>query len=189
MSTLQQVQSPPTPATNTTRTVLAAIGTVVVSAAGIVGSAHQFAATGGDSFWEIWVTLAGAVLLLAGGIHLLVHRSAGSWPALGPGAVLCLGFWQTIALSDPNFIRSLILAHLAIAVLVAGVAFSWQAPVVLGGVLVAVHGTRFLWSSMPTLPLGVWAAIGVALVVLAAVTYRRWQRGPKIVVGYVRRLR
>lgn len=153
------------------------LGTVVVAAAGLLASGHQLVRTDGDSFWELWVTSAGTLLLLAGGIHLLAHPGARSWPALSTGLVLVLGLWQATAIIDSNFVRDLILAHVSGTILLVGIVFRWQAPVVLGGAVAAFHGaTRFLWPWIEPQPWWGWAAIGAAAVLFVAVTHKWWMR-------------
>lgn len=195
MSDMTTFQQFPTETTRShgpgfTRRAFAVLGTVVVAAAGLLASGHALVRTDGHSLWEFWVTSAGALLLVVGGIHLLRHPDARSWPALGTGSVLILGVWQTTALVDPNFVRDICLALCAGIILFVGLVFRWQAPVVLAGAVVVLHGTtRFLWPWIEPMPLWSWAAIGGVLVIVLAATHVKCVRSLRSLVNGVASLR
>ena len=123
---------------------------------------------------EAYSIPAAAVALLAGRRS---RRTAprSSWAAYGPAlAAALLPSLASIAFTDGQYPRRLLLGIAALAVLLAGARARLQAPVVLGGgvlALVALHELAQVWDLVPRwLPL---AAGGLLLVLLAMTLERR----------------
>jgi hypothetical protein len=103
------------------------------------------------------------------------HAGSSSWVAYGPG--LAAGFLPSLAMvfvADGHPLRRLLLGLAGLAVLLAGVAWRRQSPVVFGGgtlALVALHELLLVWDLLPRwIPL---AAAGLLLVGLAMTLERR----------------
>jgi hypothetical protein len=135
--------------------------------------------------WLMWQTHVGAVeaysipaaavALLAGVLARRRRAAPGSWAAYGPALVVALlPSLTSIAGSDGQYLRRLLLGLAALAVLLAGAWARLQAPVVIGGsalVLVALHELAQVWDLVPRwIPL---AAGGLLLVALATTLERR----------------
>jgi hypothetical protein len=124
---------------------------------------------------EAYSIPAAALALLAGLLTRRRRSGLGSWTAYGPAlTVALLPSLTSIAGSDGQYPRRLILGLAALAILLAGARARLQAPVVVGGsalVLVALHELAQVWDLVPRwIPL---AAGGLLLVVLATTLERR----------------
>ena len=137
-----------------------------------------------------------AVLMLHGIRSLRTRPELGSWPAVGVGlALLLLPSLVFDFASNNELWRVIALGVIALAVLLAGVRFRLQAPVLLGGVVLIVHAVAQLWpwiASIYESVSGLWwlwlAIVGVLLIVIAA-TYERRIREVKAVALAIRALR
>lgn len=138
-----------------------------------------------------------AVALLVHGVRALRQRpELRTWPALGAGLALLLVPSLSFDVTDDNALWRIIgLGVLALAVLLVGVRFRWQAPVLLGGVVLIVHAVAQLWPWITTLyesASGLWwlwlGIAGVLLIVIAA-TYERRIREVRAVALAIRALR
>ncbi|MET7666960.1 SCO7613 C-terminal domain-containing membrane protein [Micromonospora luteifusca] len=135
-------------------------------------------AAGGVTVLEAYTVPASALALGAGLLALRTRPGLTSWPALGPGLVAALlpSLVSVLAGSDPQPWRRLLLGAAALGAVLAGASRRWQAPVLLGGwvlALLAVHELARGWDLLPRwIYLG---AGGLALVGLAA-TYERRRR-------------
>lgn len=126
---------------------------------------------------EAYTLPLAAMALVAGWAALRVRPELRSWVAYGPA--LLAGLLPTLALvlvSDAQALRRLALGTAALLCVVLGSARRRQAPVVVGGVvlaLVALHELVLLWQRLPGwIPL----ALGGALLLFLAVTYERRRR-------------
>jgi hypothetical protein len=124
---------------------------------------------------EAYSIPAAAVALLAGVRARRRRRELTSWAAYGPAlAAGLLPSLASIAGSDGQYLRRLLLGLAALAILLAGARVRLQAPVVVGGgalALVALHELALVWDLVPRwIPL---AAAGLLLVALAATLERR----------------
>ncbi|MFI0422835.1 SCO7613 C-terminal domain-containing membrane protein [Spongiactinospora sp. 9N601] len=148
---------------------------------------------------RLWAEDVGAVeaytapfsLVLLGFGWWRVRRAAegsrpSSWSAYGPGLAFTMLPSLLVALSDPGWVRPLLLGCASLAVLLAGARWRMQAPVVQGGFTLAVLGINELmpWISdlVVLLPRWVPIAVGGALLVAIGATYEARKRD-------VRRLR
>jgi hypothetical protein len=137
----------------------------------------QLMATDHVGLVEAYSIPAAAVALLAG---LRARRPANraalsSWAAYGPAlSAALLPSLASIAGSDGQYPRRLVLGLAALAILLTGARARLQAPVVIGGAalaLVALHELAQVWDLVPRwIPL---AAAGLLLIVLAATLERR----------------
>jgi hypothetical protein len=134
----------------------------------VVGSA-------GVSVPEAYTVPAAAVALLAGWLALRTRPQLTSWVAWGPALAAALLPSLAAVLAGPGEpVRRLLLGVGALAVVLAGAAGRRQAPVVVGGgvlALVALHELALVWDLLPRwIPL---AAGGLLLVGLAMTLERR----------------
>ncbi|WP_433217829.1 SCO7613 C-terminal domain-containing membrane protein [Dactylosporangium sp. CS-047395] len=123
---------------------------------------------------EAYTAPAGLAALVVGWFAARRNPSLGSWTAFGPG--LLAGMLPSLALvlvtpGDPG--RRLLLGIGAVAVVLAGARFRLKAPIVAGGLVLAVlawHEVVVYWDLLPR-----WAPLAVAgaLLVGLAVTYER----------------
>ncbi|MFG1915414.1 SCO7613 C-terminal domain-containing membrane protein [Micromonospora sp. NPDC048898] len=135
-------------------------------------------AAGGVTVLEAYTLPASALALGAGLLALRSRPGLTSWPALGPGLVAALlpSLVSVLAGADPQPWRRLLLGAAALGAVLAGATRRWQAPVLLGGgvlALLALHEVARGWDLLPR-----WIYLGVgglALVGLAA-TYERRRR-------------
>jgi len=138
-----------------------------------------------------------AVALLIHGIRTLRQRPAvRTWPALGIGLALLLIPSLLFDFSSGNALwRVLALGVVALLTLLVGARFRWQAPVLLGGIVLIVHAVAQLWPWIASLyesASGLWwlwlGIAGVLLIVIAA-TYERRIREVRAVALAIRSLR
>ncbi|WP_433058396.1 SCO7613 C-terminal domain-containing membrane protein [Dactylosporangium sp. CS-033363] len=123
---------------------------------------------------EAYTAPAGVAALVVGWFAARRNPSLGSWTAFGPG--LLAGMLPSLALvivtpGDPG--RRLLLGIGAVAVVLAGALLRLKAPIVTGGLVLAVlawHEVVVYWDLLPR-----WAPLAVAGAVLVglAVTYER----------------
>ncbi|TWG15992.1 hypothetical protein FHU34_111317 [Micromonospora taraxaci] len=135
-------------------------------------------AAGGVTVLEAYTLPAAGLALGAGLLALRTRPGLTSWPALGPGLVAALApsLVSVLVGPDPQPWRRLLLGAAALGAVLAGATRRWQAPVLLGGgvlALLALHELARGWDLLPR-----WIYLGVgglALVALAA-TYERRRR-------------
>ncbi|MCZ7378652.1 SCO7613 C-terminal domain-containing membrane protein [Micromonospora sp. WMMC250] len=135
-------------------------------------------AAGGVTVLEAYTVPAAGLAIGAGLLALRTRPGLTSWPALGPGLVAALApsLVSVLIGPDPQPWRRLLLGAAALGAVLAGATRRWQAPVLLGGgvlALLALHEVARGWDLLPR-----WIYLGVgglALVALAA-TYERRRR-------------
>lgn len=127
---------------------------------------------------EVLVVVLGLALLAIGVLHLHRNRALRSWPALGPGLALLLLPPLLLAAADPAPWRVGALAVVAAGVVAAGAWRGWQAPLVLGGAVLAVHAVTQTWTELVALYEAVprWLSLGAAGAVLLALGARYERR-------------
>ncbi|MFC4147083.1 SCO7613 C-terminal domain-containing membrane protein [Micromonospora mangrovi] len=135
-------------------------------------------AAGGVVLLEAY-TVPAAVLALAAGLVALGGRPGlTSWLALGPGLVAALlpSLVSVLVAPDPQPWRRLALGAAAVAAVLVGAVRRWQAPAVLGSVVLVPLALHELARGWDLLPRWIFLAVGgLALIGLAA-TYERRRR-------------
>jgi hypothetical protein len=139
---------------------------------------------------EAYTLPAAAVALLAGWLVARRRPALRSWTAYGPG--LLAGFGPsaaTLLVGEGMPVRRLALGVAALVVVLAGAVERRQAPVVVGGAvlaLVAVHETVLLWDVLDR-----WILLGTAGLVLigVAMSYERRRRDLARLTAAVGRMR
>ncbi|WP_405100257.1 SCO7613 C-terminal domain-containing membrane protein [Micromonospora sp. NBC_01412] len=127
---------------------------------------------------EAYTLPTAGVALAAGVVALRTRPGLNSWLALGPGlaAALLPGLVSVLFAPEPQPWRRLLLGAGALAVVLAGSARRWQAPVLLGGITLTLLALHELVRSWDLLPRWIFLAVGgLALIGLAA-TYERRRR-------------
>jgi hypothetical protein len=124
---------------------------------------------------EVYTLPAAAVALLAGLLALRSRPALSSWTAYGPAlAAALLPTLASVLVGSDHPLRRLLLGVAALAVVLAGAYARLQAPVVVGGIvlaLVALHELVLVWDLLPRwIPL---ATGGLLLVGLAMTLERR----------------
>jgi hypothetical protein len=138
---------------------------------------------------EAYTVPAAVVAAGVGALALRARPQLGSWLAFTPA--LAAGFLPSLYASvvDPTPLRRLLLGGAAVLIVVVGSVRRWQAPVLVGGVVVALVAVRELvlvWQLLDTwVPL---TAAGLVLVGLAA-TYERRRRDLSRLRGALSRMR
>ncbi|MFF0822108.1 SCO7613 C-terminal domain-containing membrane protein [Micromonospora haikouensis] len=151
--------------------------------AGVAGGSELLGAwllliAGGVVLLEAYTLPAAGLALAAGAVALRTRPGLNSWLALGPGLVAALlpSGVSVLFAPDPQPWRRLLLGAGALAVVLAGAARRWQAPVLLGGVTLVLLALHELARGWDLLPRWIFLAVGgLALIGLAA-TYERRRR-------------
>ncbi|MET8086964.1 hypothetical protein [Micromonospora sp. NPDC005237] len=135
-------------------------------------------AAGGVTVLEAYTLPAAGLALGAGLLALRTRPGLTSWPALGPGLVAALlpSLVSVMAGPDPQPWRRLLLGAAALGAVLAGASRRWQAPVLLGGAVLAVLALHEIARGWDLLPRWIYlGAGGLALIGLAA-SYERRRR-------------
>ncbi|RLP91568.1 SCO7613 C-terminal domain-containing membrane protein, partial [Micromonospora sp. CV4] len=135
-------------------------------------------AAGGVTVLEAYTLPAAALALGAGLLALRTRPDLTSWPALGPGLVAALlpSLLSVLAGPDPQPWRRLLLGAAALGAVLAGATRRWQAPVLLGGGVLAALALHELARGWDLLPRWIYLGVGgLALIGLAA-SYERRRR-------------
>ncbi|HEY9424951.1 MAG TPA: hypothetical protein VIP54_09140, partial [Microterricola sp.] len=141
-----------------------------------------------------WATVPVALAWTASGVIRLRRSPATrSWPALGGGLALLLAPSLLADYSDSPLWRVVGLGFVGIAVLLIGLVTRLQAPFVLGGVVVLLHGLAQLWPWLSSLydPTAwwLWFGIGGVLLIVVAARYEKRVQNVKNAVAMVGALR
>ncbi|HEY0952981.1 SCO7613 C-terminal domain-containing membrane protein [Nocardioides sp.] len=135
-------------------------------------------------------TLPGAVALVAVGLDRLRRDpEASTTTALLPGLVLGTVPSLVWVLDDPASLRALLLGLACLALVLAGPALQWSAPLVVGAAVGAVLVVRELAPYAADVPQ--WALIGLAgtALTVVGVTWERRVRDVRRTTAYLGRLR
>ncbi|KQW03735.1 hypothetical protein ASC66_16960 [Leifsonia sp. Root4] len=141
-----------------------------------------------------WAAVPIAAAWTASGVVRLRRNPATrSWPALGGGLALLLVPSLLADYSDSPLWRVVGLGVVGIAVLLIGLATRLQAPFVLGGLVVLLHGLAQLWPWLSSLydPTAwwLWFGIGGILLIVVAARYEKRVQNVKDAVAMVGALR
>ncbi|MGW1280853.1 SCO7613 C-terminal domain-containing membrane protein [Streptomyces tsukubensis] len=147
--------------------------------------------------WEVTVpeaySLPVSVPALAVGIlHRRRAPETSSWAAYGPGLAATLAPSLTVALSDPNWLRPLLLGAAALALTLHGARARLQAPLVLGGTvlaLVALHELApYVVQMVGVLPRWLPPALAGLLLLTVGATYEQRLRDARRLRDSVHRM-
>lgn len=125
---------------------------------------------------EAYAAPVAATALILGHLRRRADETVGSWAAYGPGLSIALGPSLFVALGDPGLTRPLILGLVALAVVLWGARERLQAPLVLGGITLALDAGVQVAPYVGGLPR--WIPIGAAgvLLVVVGVTFEQRRR-------------
>ncbi|MEU4642185.1 hypothetical protein [Micromonospora sp. NPDC023814] len=151
--------------------------------AGIAGGSELLGgwlllAAGGVAVLEAYTVPAAALALGAGVAALRTRAGLTSWLALGPGlaAALLPSLVSVLVAPDPQPWRRLLLGAAALGTVLAGATRRWQAPVLLGGVTLALLALHELVRGWDLLPRWIFLAVGGFALIGLAATYERRRR-------------
>ncbi|MGN9766257.1 SCO7613 C-terminal domain-containing membrane protein [Micromonospora sp. SD12] len=151
--------------------------------AGIAGGSELLGgwlllAAGDVALLEAYTVPAAALALAAGVVALRTRPGLTSWLALGPGlaAALLPSLVSVLVAPDPQPWRRLLLGVAALGAVLAGATRRWQAPVLLGGVTLALLALHELVRGWDLLPRWIFLAVGGLTLIGLATTYERRRR-------------
>ncbi|WBB79417.1 hypothetical protein O7606_25205 [Micromonospora sp. WMMD882] len=135
-------------------------------------------AVGQVALLEAYTLPAAGLAVLAGLVALRTRAGATSWPTLGPGlaAALLPSLVSVLFAPDPQPWRRLLLGAGALLAVLVGAVRRWQAPVVAGGVGLALLALHEAVRSWDLLPRWVFLAVGGLALIGLATTYERRRR-------------
>ncbi|MBO4209812.1 SCO7613 C-terminal domain-containing membrane protein [Micromonospora echinofusca] len=126
---------------------------------------------------EAYTVPAALVALGAGWLALRTRPALGSWLVYGPGlAAALLPSLASVLVSGDQVVRRLLLGAGALAVVLFGAVRRQQAPVLLGGVTLAVLALVEAVRSWDLLPRWIYLAVGGFALIGLAATYERRRR-------------
>jgi hypothetical protein len=164
---------------------------LVIAAAVVVSVARLTGAAPYDA--DVFSVIVGAALVVGGLIDLGRRPALRSWPALGPGLALALVPSLLADYGQTTIPRIILLGIAAIAVLLFGVLRKLQAPVIIGAVVLLLHGLAQLWPWISNLysaiPWWLWIGVGGILLIVVAATYEKRIRDARAVARSIRSLR
>lgn len=151
--------------------------------AGIAGGSELLGgwlllAAGDVALLEAYTVPAAALALAAGVVALRTRPGLTSWLALGPGlaAALLPSLVSVLVAPDPQPWRRLLLGVAALGAVLAGATRRWKAPVLLGGVTLALLALHELVRGWDLLPRWIFLAVGGLALIGLATTYERRRR-------------
>ncbi|UCR89316.1 SCO7613 C-terminal domain-containing membrane protein [Mycetocola spongiae] len=131
--------------------------------------------------------------LALGVLHVARTPGARTMPWIGPGLAILLLPSLLLSWIEPEMWRLVGLGVVSLAVLLLGVFRGWQAPVVLGGGVLLIHALVQLFPAIRVLyesvPWGIWAALGGALLIVVGATYESRVRQARIIGRRISALR
>ncbi len=150
----------------------------VAAAGGLLLSASSWVrlADAGVHAPEPYVLPLAAVALLLGGLRRRAEPATRSWAAYGPGLLLALVPSLLAGLGDDELTRLLLVGLAALAVLLAGARSRLQAPLAVGGAVLAVVALDLVGPYAAALPR--WLSLGGAgtLLLVVGATYEQRRR-------------
>jgi len=125
---------------------------------------------------EVYTVPPAAALFAIGLWGLLRRPETGSWSQLSAGIAVGIGPSLLMALGEGDPVRRVGVGAAALAVLVAGLARRWQAPLVLGSIallVLTVNELALVWHAIPQ-----WIppAVGGAILLGAGATFEKRRR-------------
>ncbi|SKC48128.1 SCO7613 C-terminal domain-containing membrane protein [Okibacterium fritillariae] len=169
-----------------------AVGAALVITAAVFVSAARLS-SGAPYDADIFAAIVGAALVVGGLIDLGRRPALRSWPALGPGLLVALVPSLLADYGQTTLPRIVLLGVAAIAVLLFGVLRKLQAPVIIGAVVLLLHGLAQLWPWISDLysaiPWWLWVGVGGILLIVVAATYEKRIRDARAVARSIRSLR
>ena len=150
------------------RRVLAPAGALLLTASSWVRLADA-----GVEAPEPYVLPVAALALLLGHLRRREQPSTRSWAAYGPGLVLALGPSLLASTDDEALTRPLLLGLAALGVLLLGARSRLQAPLAVGGTVLALDALQLLGPYAAALPR--WLSLGAAgtLLLVVGATYEQ----------------
>lgn len=141
-----------------------------------------------------WATVPIALgLLVSGAWRLRQDATAGSWAWLAPGILVLLVPSLVQTFVDDALWRLVALAIACVALIVLGALGGLQAPLILGSVIVLVHGVRTFAPQLVAVyeatQWWVWAVVGGAIILFLGFTIERRIRDLRSVAARVSALR
>lgn len=132
-------------------------------------------------------------LIVSGVVTLHRDAQARSWPHLGIGVIVLLVPSLLADLGSTDLIRVIALGVLSVIVVVAAVALRWQAPLVVGSVVLIAHALAQSWPWIQGLysavPWWIWLGVGGIVLIAVAARYEHRVRNLRSFVGSIRALR
>ncbi|MCC2308173.1 SCO7613 C-terminal domain-containing membrane protein [Cellulomonas chengniuliangii] len=169
-----------------------AIATGVVSAS-VAAAAGAASASASGVPADVYVVLLGVVVLALGVVRLRRDTDAHSWATLTIGLVLMLVVPFATAWASPTMWRLLLVTVGALLAVIAGAVLRWQAPFLLGGlVLGAVALIQASPAAVAAMRVVEWWAVlafGGALLLGLGLTYERRLREARDAVRFVGAMR
>jgi len=171
-----------------------------------LGLALPIAAAGSAAVFGLFALFAYAVtpaevvtvppalgLIFLGARTLRRSPESRTWPTLGPGLALLLVPSLLHDFGENEVWRLVALGVVAIAVVVIGAVWRLQAPLVLGSVVLLIHGVAQLWpwisGSYVYVPWWLWLGIGGVLLIFLAARYEKNMRAVRSAFTAVTSLR
>lgn len=132
-------------------------------------------------------------LIVCGVVTLHRDAQARSWPHLGLGVTVLLVPSLLADLGSTDLIRVIALGVLSVITVVAAVALRWQAPLVVGSVVLIAHALAQSWPWIQGLysavPWWIWLGVGGIVLIAVAARYEHRVRNLRSFVGSIRALR
>ncbi|MDN3239784.1 SCO7613 C-terminal domain-containing membrane protein [Glycomyces tritici] len=166
---------------------LALIGVAIMAPVRTWGYAIAALCTGTVGWWlmlaaaqidvfECYTAPPAAILFLIGLWRLERRPEAGSWSTLALPILIGIGPSLILALDDGDELRRVGVGAAAIAVIIAGLVRRWQAPLVLGSIVLAVMVVNELLLLRGSIPVWIPPAIGGAVLITVGATFERRRR-------------
>jgi hypothetical protein len=138
---------------------------------------------------EAYTVPLAVVAVFAGALAARANPDVRSWTAYGPGLLAGFGPSLVSAVTDGAPIRRLLVGAAAVVVVIAGSAARLRAPVVVGGVVLAVTAVHEVARSWDLLPAWVPLTVAGLLFVGIAMSYERRRNDLTRLRGAVTRMR
>lgn len=166
---------------------LALVGVAIMAPVRTWGYAIAALCTGTVGWWlmlaalevetlEFFTAPPAAILFLIGLWRLERRPEAGSWSALALPILAGIGPSLLLALNEGDELRRVGVGAAAIAVIIAGLVRRWQAPLVLGSIVLAVMVVNELLLLRGSIPVWIPPAIGGAILIAVGATFERRRR-------------